>query len=88
MTMDDRSGPPPDDVVGHVTDHVAVNRDHWDRTAPGMVAAAERLWATDRITWGMWDVPEAEVRLLGNPPLDLTGRRAVELGCGTGYVSG
>jgi len=70
-----------------VDDHVPVNRDHWDRTAPTMVAAAERLWATRSITWGMWDVPEAELGLLGAPPLDLGGVRSVELGCGTAYVS-
>jgi len=34
--------------------------------------------------WGDWGVPEAELELL---PVDMTGLRAVELGCGTGYVS-
>jgi SAM-dependent methyltransferase len=70
-----------------VDDHVVVNRDHWDRTAPTMVAAAERLWAARSITWGMWDIPEAELGLLGATPLDLRGMRSVELGCGTAYVS-
>jgi SAM-dependent methyltransferase len=68
--------------------HVAVNRAHWDRTAPEMVASAERLWASERITWGLWDLPESEVGLLGDPPIDLAGLRAIELGCGTAYVAG
>jgi len=32
----------------------------------------------------MWGIPEAELRLL---PHDMTGTDAIELGCGTGYVS-
>jgi SAM-dependent methyltransferase len=69
-------------------DHVPVNRAHWDRTAPEMIASAERLWAAQEITWGMWDLHESELGLLGPAPLDLTGVRAVELGCGTAYMSG
>jgi SAM-dependent methyltransferase len=69
-------------------DHVAVNRDHWNRVAPDWVAVAERLWASTEITWGMWSIPEADLRLLGPDPLELAGVRAVELGCGTAYLSG
>lgn len=79
-------GDPTDDLAPF--DHVAINRQHWDGAAAGMIASAERLWATDAITWCMWDVPESDLRLLGTAPLDLSGQRAVELGCGTGYVSG
>jgi SAM-dependent methyltransferase len=68
-------------------DHVTVNREHWDRIAPEWVAAAEREWATDEITWGIWGVPESELGLLGPDMEDLTGLDAVELGCGTAYVS-
>jgi SAM-dependent methyltransferase len=32
----------------------------------------------------MWDVPESELRIL---PPDMSGLNAIELGCGTGYVS-
>src|SRR5581483_9389237 len=35
-------------------------------------------------TWGIWGIPEADVRLL---PDDLAGKDAIELGCGTAYVS-
>jgi SAM-dependent methyltransferase len=59
------------------------NRAEWTNWAAEFVDSAERNWATDRIAWGMWDVPETELRLL--PELD--GKDVVELGCGTAYVS-
>ena len=64
-------------------DYVLTNREHWDRYAHEWVAAGERQWFGDP-TWGMWGVPESELGLL---PVDMTGMRAIELGCGTGYVS-
>ncbi len=45
--------------------------------------ARPRDWARDEIAWGVWHVPESELRLLP----DLDGLDVVELGCGTGYVS-
>lgn len=63
--------------------HVAENRRHWDATAAEWVAGGERQWASE-VQWGIWGVPNAELPLL---PDDLTGFRAIELGCGTGYVS-
>ena len=65
------------------SDHVARNRAHWDAQAPRYAKMGERAWAEDGISWGIWSVPESEVRAL--PPLD--GRDVVELGCGTAYVS-
>jgi SAM-dependent methyltransferase len=46
-------------------------------------ARAEEKWAQAEITWGIWDVPEAELRLLP----DITDKDVVELGCGTAYFS-
>ncbi len=66
-------------------EHVATNRAYWDARAPGWVAAGERAWAAPEPYWGIWNVPERDLRLL---PADMRGLRAVELGCGTGYVSG
>jgi len=63
---------------------VLVNRTQWDADAPAWVAAGERAWAARQPTWGVWDVPETTVGLL---PEDMTGMDAIELGCGTGYVS-
>ncbi len=64
-------------------EHVAVNRARWDADAPHWVAAGERLWRSEP-SWGQWGIPESEVRLL---PESMAGLDAVELGCGTGYVS-
>lgn len=64
-------------------EHVAENRRHWDGTAHEWVATGERRWAGEPV-WGQWDVPDDEVPLL---PADMTGMDAIELGCGTGYVS-
>jgi SAM-dependent methyltransferase len=74
--MDDRSQEP--------ADHVARNREAWDRFAADYVETGRRNWASDDITWGIFDVPEAQLGML---PPDLTGRDVVELGCGTAYVS-
>jgi SAM-dependent methyltransferase len=46
-------------------------------------AAAEAAWAQEEKTWGVWSIPESEVRVLG----DLAGLDVVELGCGTAYFS-
>lgn len=66
-------------------EHVEVNRAHWDRVAEDWVAMGEREWRAAAPTWGLWGVPETELRLL---PERLDGIDAIELGCGTGYVSG
>jgi SAM-dependent methyltransferase len=71
------------DTAG-LPDHVAENRRHWDEMASEWVEAGERAWAADEPTWGIWGIPNGELRLLDD---DLRGVRAIELGCGTGYVS-
>ncbi|MBV9332178.1 MAG: class I SAM-dependent methyltransferase, partial [Alphaproteobacteria bacterium] len=42
-----------------------------------------RAWALSSPEWGIFHVPEADLRLLP----DLDGKDAIELGCGTAYVS-
>lgn len=64
-------------------EHAAENARYWDDMADQWVAAGERAWASEP-TWGNWGAPDDAVRLL---PDDMTGMRAIELGCGTGYVS-
>lgn len=66
-------------------DHVSENRDYWDGMAEGWVKAGERLWAADPPEWGIWGTPDKGLEML---PADMTGQHAIELGCGTGYVSG
>ena len=65
-------------------EHVRRNRTLWDDWAKDYVAPAEHNWARDTPTWGIWSVPESELRML---PADLAGKDAIELGCGTAYVS-
>jgi SAM-dependent methyltransferase len=66
-------------------DHVVINRGIWDADAPNWVAPGERLWRLETPEWGNWGQPDAALKLL---PEDLTGKDAIELGCGTAYVSG
>ena len=44
----------------------------------------EQAWVSDP-QWGNWQLPEAELGLL--PALIWRGLDAIELGCGTGYIS-
>jgi len=74
------SSQPADDAQ---PDYVLQNRALWDAEADDWVASGERSWAGDP-AWGIWHLPESELQLL---PDDMGGMRAIELGCGTGYVS-
>lgn len=65
-------------------EHVAANREAWDRYAHEYVDAGRRNWSTDTVSWGIWGIPEADVHLL---PDDVRGHDVIELGCGTAYVS-
>ena len=60
------------------------NREVWtqenaDYTGP----QAREAWAQEEIRWGVFQVPEAEVRALP----EVAGKDVVELGCGTAYFS-
>jgi SAM-dependent methyltransferase len=65
-------------------DHVAANREAWDRYAADYAPLGRRAWASDEPYWGIFGRPESELHLL---PDDLEGLDAIELGCGTAYVS-
>ncbi len=69
----------------NIPEHVRENRSYWDGMADQWVAAGERSWASDEPFWGVWSLPESELHLLRE---DMSGLNAIELGCGTGYVSG
>jgi len=71
---------------GTLPDHALRNRAVWDEWAPEYVANGEVSWrlGPGDEKWGVWDIPEREVRLL---PIDLAGKDTIELGCGTGYLS-
>lgn len=65
-------------------DYVTRNRSDWDKWAPDWVDRGRGNWSQDEPTWGEWSVPESDVRMLEG---DLDGCDAIELGCGTAYVS-
>ena len=65
-------------------DHVARNRAAWNEWAADFVAPGESNWATDEPNWGIWGIPETELHVF---PDELAGLDAIELGCGTAYVS-
>lgn len=81
MSSIEREG---DSKPGGLPEHVAENRRHWDEAATNWVAMGESGWAATEPSWGIWSVPEVEVEML---PVDMGGLDAIELGCGTGYVS-
>jgi SAM-dependent methyltransferase len=71
--------------MAETPDYVLVNREHWDRHAHEWVEMGERAWRIHEPNdWGIWHVPESELKLI---PDDMTGMKAIELGCGTAYVS-
>ena len=66
-------------------DYAATNRELWDNDAHNWVEMGERAWQMhDPNNWGIWGIPDSELSLL---PQDMTGMRAIELGCGTAYIS-
>jgi SAM-dependent methyltransferase len=76
-----------DDPYSSMTDlpeHVLRNRAVWDKWASEYERPGEAAWASPTPTWGIWDVPESDLGML---PEDLAGKDAIELGCGTAYVS-
>jgi SAM-dependent methyltransferase len=70
--------------VPDAPDHVLRNRAAWDDWADWYAKPGARNWARAEPAWGIWAVDEARLGVL---PPDLAGRDAIELGCGTGYVS-
>lgn len=74
----------PEESTEQLPEHVARNRAVWDQLAAEVAPRGRIAWASTEPRWGIWHVPEAEIHLL---PDDLAGKDAIELGCGTAYVS-
>ena len=72
----------PDDAS--LPEHVRRNREWWDVKAADYAAGGARAWARNVPTWGIWRVPESQLRVL---PTDLAGKDVIELGCGTAYIA-
>jgi SAM-dependent methyltransferase len=64
-----------------LTPHAARNRAVWNADAPNWVVSGRKSWASPTPWWGMWEIPEAELRILP----DVAGLDVLDLGCGTGY---
>ena len=67
-----------------MSEHVARNREYWDDLATEYVEAGERAWAQKEPAWGIWQIPESELPVF---PGQISGKDAIELGCGTAYIS-
>ena len=66
-----------------MTGHVQQNRAVWDRLSVEYAEPGRRAWSETEPTWGIWGLPEREVRALPA----VADRDVVELGCGTAYWS-
>jgi len=64
-------------------DYLAANVADWAKQAERQRATGRRNWAVEP-RWGIFGIPDAELGVL---PADVEGLRAIELGCGTAYVS-
>ncbi len=69
--------------VEELPEHVTRNRAQWDEWATEYAVPAPRYWSGEP-NWGIFHVRESELGIL---PADLDGVDAIELGCGTAYVS-
>ena len=79
-------GPGGSGSSGEETDleYLGANVEAWQARRADQLALARRAWAEAEPTWGIFAVPESTAGVL---PTELEGRDAVELGCGTAYVS-
>jgi len=58
----------------------------WTKMSVDFEAPGRKSWAAETMSWGIWGIPESEVRAFGDLEL-LRGKKTVELGCGTAYFS-
>jgi SAM-dependent methyltransferase len=61
-----------------MSDHVEQNRAQWDARSDAYQARHEGHISFERLAWGVWQIPEEEVRALP----EVEGRDVLEMGCG------
>jgi SAM-dependent methyltransferase len=77
----DRKPPPADETL---TNHADRNRASWNATSDAYQAEhGPNLAASGGMAWGVWQIPEAELQVLG----DVRGKDILELGCGAAQWS-
>lgn len=70
--------------MGEISNHLKENRAAWDRMSVEFKDWGHKAWTSVEPSWGIFSAPESAVGML---PSDLEGKRVIELGCGTAYVS-
>jgi 2-polyprenyl-3-methyl-5-hydroxy-6-metoxy-1,4-benzoquinol methylase len=65
------------------SDHVLHNRRWWDGYSDEYETLHHDSHRRPELTWGVWDVPERELQILG----DVAGKDVLELGCGAAQCS-
>ena len=69
---------------GSLSEHSANNRDSWNADSDRYQADhGSQLAASGGLGWGVWQTPEADLRVLG----EVAGRDLLELGCGAAQWS-
>jgi len=67
-----------------LSDHVASNRESWNADSDTyQTNHGPQLAASGGLAWGVWQVPESELQVLG----EVKGRDILELGCGAAQWS-
>lgn len=66
-------------------EHVQKNRALWTKNSVHFYAPGRRAWAEPDMDWGIWSVPEKDLRVFEGT--DFADKDVVELGCGTAYFS-
>lgn len=66
-------------------EHVQRNQRFWAEWSKDFARWAPKMWASETIHWGQYQVPDVE---LGALPASVDGLDVIELGCGTAYFSG
>jgi SAM-dependent methyltransferase len=71
-------------MTGPSPDYLSANVAAWESHREHELALARKQWSADEPAWGIFAIAESAAHIL---PRSLAGTRALELGCGTGYVS-
>lgn len=69
--------------MSDISEHAAANRAFWDARAAEYQAAHREHIGRPKPRWGMWQLPESELQLLG----EVAGKDVLELGAGAAQWS-